>query len=246
VSCGGAQRRSSPLLHAGFGNINARQGAAISAIIAALAFVLLSSGCRVAPVGPGSPPNNPPIAIDDSATTVRSAPVTIGVLANDTDPDGDALTLTSVTQGANGTVTMNPDGTVRYVPNGGFIGTDTFTYSVSDGRGGSATATVQVRVVNRPPVADDDSATTTQGTVVSIAVLANDSDPDSDALTVTSVTQGTGGTVVVEPDGTVRYTPAPNFIGADAFTYTLSDGRRGVGETRTFRSGLFNVVCRRG
>jgi len=88
-----------------------------------------------------------PIAQADSATTIRNTTVNIPVLANDSDPDGDTLTITAVTQGANGTVTIINGGTrVTYRPKSGFIGTDSFTYTVSDGTGNTATATVTVTV----------------------------------------------------------------------------------------------------
>ena len=89
--------------------------------------------------------NFPPVANDDSAGTIAFTPVTIDVLANDTDPDGDALAVASVTQGASGSVVANPDGTVTYSPDAGFTGTDSFTYVVSDGRAtDSAAVTVTV------------------------------------------------------------------------------------------------------
>ncbi len=173
---------------------------------------------------------HPPVATDDSSSTDINKPVDISVLGNDTDEDGDTLTVTSVTQGTNGTVTINPDGTVTYTPNKDFIGTDTFTYTISDGNRGTDTATVTVTVVdnNHPPVATDDSSSTDINKPVDISVLGNDTDEDGDTLTVTSVTQGTNGTVTVNPDGTVTYTPNKDFIGTDTFTYTISDGNRGT------------------
>jgi len=94
--------------------------------------------------------NQPPVASDDTATTPQDTPVTIDVLANDTDPDNDPLTVTSVTQGADGTVVNNGDGTVTYTPNTGFTGADAFTYEISDGNGGTDTATVTVTVGEGP------------------------------------------------------------------------------------------------
>jgi hypothetical protein len=91
------------------------------------------------------PVNNPPVAVDDSDTTPENTPVTINVLNNDSDPDGDTLTVNSVTQGTNGSVTNNGSN-VTYTPNSGFTGTDTFTYTISDGNGGTDTATVTVAV----------------------------------------------------------------------------------------------------
>jgi hypothetical protein len=91
-------------------------------------------------------PNGPPVANDDTAITDQGTAVTVAVLGNDSDPDGDALTVSSVTQGANGSVVINLGQTVTYTPNAGFYGTDTFTYTASDGKGGMDTATVTVTV----------------------------------------------------------------------------------------------------
>ena len=91
------------------------------------------------------PLNHPPVAADDSATTPQGTPVTISILGNDSDPDGDALALVSLTQGHNGTVTNN-GGNVTYSPDSGFDGIDTFTYTIGDGNGGTDTATVTVTV----------------------------------------------------------------------------------------------------
>ncbi len=92
------------------------------------------------------PVNNPPVAVDDPAQTQADTAVTIAVLANDSDPDGDTLTVASVTPGTDGSVTDNGDGTLTYTPDAGFTGTDSFTYTIDDGNGGSDTATVTVTV----------------------------------------------------------------------------------------------------
>ncbi len=269
--------------------------------------------------------NDPPVANMDSATTDEDTPVDIAVLANDTDVDGDPLTVTAA-DAPNGTVTINPDGTVTYVPDPDFNGTDTITYTISDGQGGFSTSTVEVTVnavndapvttpiapqndndadvialdvssnfsdvdgdsltftatglppglsidadgnitgtidpdasqggpgadgiysvtvtaddgnggtvdqtfiweVNNPaPVAADDTATTDEDTPVDIAVLANDTDPDGDALSVTSAT-ASNGLVTINPDGTITYAPNPDFNGTDTITYTISDGEGGT------------------
>ncbi len=174
--------------------------------------------------------NDAPVAVDDAATTNEDTAVIVTLLGNDSDPDGDTLTVTAVTQGANGTVVLNPDGTASYTPNANFNGTDTFSYTISDGNGGTATATATVTIgaVNDVPVAVDDVATTNEDTAVTVTLLGNDSDPDGDTLTVTAVTQGANGTVVLNMDGTATYTPNANFNGSDSFSYTISDGNGGT------------------
>ncbi|MEW8297072.1 MAG: retention module-containing protein, partial [Candidatus Thiodiazotropha sp.] len=176
--------------------------------------------------------NDAPIATDDTVGTNEDTPVTVDVLPNDSDPDGDTLTVVSVTQGANGAVTIDPvSGNPVYTPNPDFNGTDTFTYTVDDGNGGTDTATVIVTVgaVNDAPVATDDAVGTNEDTPVTVDVLPNDSDPDGDTLTVTSVTQGTNGTVTIDPvSGNPIYTPNPDFNGSDSFTYTVDDGNGGT------------------
>jgi hypothetical protein len=328
------------------------------------------------------PVNGPPLAYDDSATTPAGVTVTIDVVANDTNPEQDALHVASVTQGTGGSTAVDPSGSVSYSPGPGFVGTDTFDYVVSDGHGtdtgsvtvevtpvdaettltasadayvaansaitnyGTATdlrvdgspttrafvsfdvptlpgpvrsatlrlsslsshgagvvvhpvlgswseatitsanapalgptpvassgpltagATVDLDVtslvgsgggrlsmailplnntllrlssregsgppvlvietgesVNGPPVAVDDSVSTGVGTPVTVAVLANDTDPDGDPLHVVSAATGTAGTTMVAPDGqAVTYAPGPGSSGIDSFSYTVSDG----------------------
>jgi outer membrane protein OmpA-like peptidoglycan-associated protein len=172
--------------------------------------------------------NADPVANDDGLTIQRnSSGVVIDVLANDTDDDeGDVLTIDSTTQASNGTVVNN--GTVlTYVPNSGFIGTDSFTYTVSDGEGGSATATVNITVVNIAPVAADDSVSVESGEAADIQVLSNDSDEDGSSLTIISVSQPANGQVTINNDGTVTYVSNAGYEGSDSFTYTISDGDGG-------------------
>ena len=176
-------------------------------------------------------PNRPPVAVDDVATTMAGAPaISIAVLANDYDPDGDPLAITATTPPAFGTVAI-VGGQIAYTPTAvGVTGTDTFTYTISDGRGGVASATVRVTintVANQPPAAFDDNATTPFNQAVLIAVLANDTDPDGDALAVQSVTPPISGSAAVSGNA-VLYTPATGFSGIDRFAYTVSDGRGGT------------------
>jgi VCBS repeat-containing protein len=177
-----------------------------------------------------TPANDAPVAVADSATVIEDGTVSVAVLSNDTDPDGDTLIVASVTQGAHGAVSINPDKTVKYTPAANYNGSDSFTYTISDGNGGTATANVAVTItgVNDAPVANADTATVAEDANVSVAVLANDTDSDGDTLTVTSVTQGAHGAVSINPDKTVKYTPAANYSGSDSFTYTISDGNGGT------------------
>ena len=166
--------------------------------------------------------NRAPNANDDEARTGSATAVTVAVLANDSDPDEDNLTIASVTTPANGTVT-NHGGAITYKPNAGFAGSDIFNYTVSDGHGGTDTARVTVRV-NKPPVANDDAVSTSEDHAATFEVLANDNDADGDALTVTSITQPIHGTASINSDGSIAYTPHPNYSGRDSLTYTVSDG----------------------
>jgi large repetitive protein len=174
-----------------------------------------------------NPVNDPPVAVNDNAATNEDTPVTIGVLGNDTDIEGDTLTVTSATS-PNGTVLINPNGTITFTPAANFNGPTTITYTISDGNGGTSTATVAVTVnaVNDAPVANPSTATTPEDTPVNVPVLANDTDVDGNPLTVTAAS-APNGTVTINPDGTVTYTPNRNFNGSDTITYTISDGQGG-------------------
>ncbi|MBI4461424.1 MAG: choice-of-anchor D domain-containing protein, partial [Acidobacteria bacterium] len=129
------------------------------------------------------PPNSAPNAVDDGVALDEDTSALINVLANDSDPDGDSLSVTSVTQGTNGSVSFTASN-VTYTPNLNFNGSDSFTYTISDGQGGSdsATVTVTVNAVNDAPVAVNDSYSTSEDTLLAIlaasGVLANDSDVD--------------------------------------------------------------------
>ncbi|MDW8371868.1 MAG: Ig-like domain-containing protein, partial [Geminicoccaceae bacterium] len=175
-------------------------------------------------------PNLPPVATDDTAQVAPGGTVDIPVLANDSDPDGDPLSLVALSSPAQGSVAVLPDQRLRYAPRTGFTGEDSFTYTVRDPRGASASATVRVRVgaPNRPPVAGRDRVTATTGTPVTIDLLANDSDPDGDPLTLTALGTPERGSLAVLGQGRVTYTSAPGFEGTDRFTYTVSDGRGGL------------------
>ena len=182
-----------------------------------------------------NPINDAPIAQNDTAGTLEDIPVIIPVLNNDSDVDGDLLTVNSVTQGANGTITTNGT-TVTYTPKINFNGTDSFVYTISDGiLTDNATVYVTVGLVNDAPIAQNDTATTLENTPIIISVLHNDSDVDSDLLTINSITQGSNGTVTTNGT-TITYTPHLNFTGTDSFTYTISDG------VNTSNSAMVTVI----
>ncbi|WOJ95024.1 retention module-containing protein [Congregibacter variabilis] len=272
--------------------------------------------------------SNPgPDAVDDTQGAAEDTALDISVLANDTDVDGDTLSIVSFTQPTNGTVTDNGDGTLKYTPNANYNGPDSFTYTISDGEGGSDTATVNLTVtpdndppvsvglspvssedaevvsvdvgsnfsdvdstltysasglpaglsidpatgvifgtidnsasqdgtagvynvvvtatdgVNTPvsesfdwtvtnpgPTANDDTGSTDEDVAVIFSpadLLGNDSDPDGDDLGITSVGTATNGTVVLNGDGTVTFTPNADYNGPASFEYTISDGEGG-------------------
>ena len=117
---------------------------------------------------------------------------------NATDIDGDSLTIANITQGNNGTVQIS-NNQIIYTPNQNFNGTDTFTYTISDGNGGQVTKsiTVSVNPINDTPVAITSSATVNEDAAVTIDVLNNATDIDGDSLTIANITQGNNGTVQI-------------------------------------------------
>ncbi|MEP4198188.1 MAG: tandem-95 repeat protein [Aliishimia sp.] len=173
----------------------------------------------------GDEVNRGPDAVDDMAETDEDTPVTIDVLNNDTDPDGDPLEVISATS-PDGTVEINPDGTVTFTPNEDFNGETTVDYTISDGNGGTDKAWVKVTVnaVNDAPDAVDDADGTLEDTAITVDLLANDTDVDGDDLTVISATvPADQGTLVDNGDGTVTFTPAQDFTGEATISYTIED-----------------------
>lgn len=173
------------------------------------------------------PVNDPPVALDDWATTTEDTPVTVDVLSNDADIDDFSLSVSGTTQPANGSTVLGVNGTVTYTPGPNFHGTDVFAYTASDGVDDSLPATVTVTVTPQDdhPVAAPDTVYTVEETAVVIDVLANDSDPDGD-LDPTSlqiVVEPSIGSVRIESDLTVTYTPDTGASGNDAFTYEVCD-----------------------
>ena len=170
-------------------------------------------------------PNLLPVADSHSVTATEDTPVTISLTGSD--PDEDPLAYSTVTGPSHGSLNGTAPN-LTYTPNANFYGSDSFTFKVNDGIADSALATVSITVspVNDPPVANDDTTVTREDTpVVTIDVPANDTDIDNDTLTVTAVSQGTNGSVTINPDSTLSYSPHANFYGSDTFTYTISDNK---------------------
>ncbi|HHC6503940.1 TPA: tandem-95 repeat protein [Vibrio parahaemolyticus] len=165
--------------------------------------------------------------VADKATVVEDTPTIIKVLGNDTFEGGDQVVSLDTNNGpANGTVSVNPDGSVTYTPNDNYHGTDSFTYIVtSGGVSESTTVNVDVTPVNDAPVAKDDIATTQEDTAVTIDVLPNDTDVDGDKLSIQSATVPEAQGKVEIVDGKLVFTPAENFNGDAEITYTVTDGQ---------------------
>lgn len=183
------------------------------------------------------PSNQPPTAYIQSVTTTVGTP--IDIVLTSSDPDGDSLTYTTTTSPANGTLSGSAPN-LTYTPNAGFIGTDSFTFSVNDGALTSALATVSITVTkkvtqtNLPPEGVKDSYQSPEDTSLSVAapgVLSNDSDPEKDPLTASLITSTTNGSLILNSDGSFTYTPNSNFAGTDSFTYKASDGTSASAET---------------
>lgn len=195
------------------------------------------------------PTNQPPVAVADSLVVDQSTGYvrTFDPRANDSDPNADALVVTARTNGALGTVSIGGAGTsLTYAltgapPAAGASFADTFSYTISDGNGGTASATVNVTVTtastsqNRPPAAAADAASVDDSTsyIRTLDPRTNDTDPDGDLLVISSATNGAVGVVSIGPGGaSLSYTftgtpPAPGASTTDTFTYTVSDGRGG-------------------
>ena len=178
------------------------------------------------------PVNDPPVASADAYTTDEDVPLDVGapgVLGNDSDIDGDRLAATVSTPPSHGRLTLLPDGSLRYASAPNYHGPDSFTYELSDGQGGTATATVRITIVSVPdaPIASEDAFATDEDTALAVSppgVLGNDSDGDGDAIGAILVTGPAHGTLTLDANGALAYTPDPDFNGDDAFSYRASDG----------------------
>ena len=196
--------------------------------------------------------NDAPVVAGESATASEGDIQLFniaGLLANDYDDDGDALKITSVGQAEHGTVFLDANGEVRFVPDANYNGPASYTYWVSDGQLGvqAVPGTVQLNIlqVNDLPVVTGETMASDEDVVLSIdpaLLLANDSDVDTDAalnqaagarqtLTISAVSGAQHGTVALLPDGTVQFTPELNYVGAASFNYTVDDGAGGQVQT---------------
>jgi VCBS repeat-containing protein len=193
--------------------------------------------------------NDAPTATDDGPVVFAedSGPNPIDVRLNDNDPDAtDTLLVTIVTQGGNGTVVITGGGTgLTYEPNANYFGPDTFTYTISDGHGGTDTATVNVTIINdnadAPDAVNDDATVSEDSGANTLDVLFNDDDVDGNTVTIITVTNGNHGTVNITNGGTdLTYTPDPDFYGTDTFTYTIDDGT-GLNDTATVTVSVINI-----
>ncbi len=167
--------------------------------------------------------NKLPQAKADTATTRMNQLVSVNVLSNDTDADNDKLSVSQAVANF-GSVKIEADGKLTYTPAPDFIGTDVVVYSVTDGKGGTGSSELTITVrLNNLPSAVNDSAATDDRTAISINVLSNDSDADSDPLKVLSAT-ATSGSVAIDSENRLRYTPKAGFAGVDVVSYRISDG----------------------
>jgi hypothetical protein len=175
--------------------------------------------------------NYPPVAVNDSYSTVRNRTLTVaapGILGNDTDASRGSLMAELLEGPANGALTLNPDGGFNYTPISDFVGTDTFTYTAFDGVTNSDPATVTLTVTtNHPPVASDDSFSVAQNSTLAVAasgVLGNDKNVDGGGLTAVLVSGTAHGTLNLSTNGGFVYAPITNYIGTDSFTYEANNG----------------------
>ena len=183
----------------------------------------------------GAPPedgNTPPIASPDSFSVSSDSTLLVeapGVLENDSDPDGDSLSASLVSGVSEGSLTLDADGALEYVPTDGFGETDSFTYEAIDDSSAADTAsvTIEVEAVNSPPAAQADSFSVQEGQVLNIStpgVLENDTDPDGDSLAASVVESPISGDLSLNADGSLTYAPDMSFVGTDHFRYAASDG----------------------
>ncbi len=174
-------------------------------------------------------------AADDAATGDEDTTISSSVASNDSTTSGGVLTYAVDTGVTNGSLVFNSDGSYDYTPNANFVGTDSFTYTVTDA--GSGESSIQTVTLTINPVTDlnaaDDAATGDEDTTISSSVATNDSTTSGGVLTYVVDTGVTNGSLVFNSDGSYDYTPNANFVGTDSFTYTVTDADSGESSTQT-------------
>ncbi|TMO78054.1 ExeM/NucH family extracellular endonuclease [Pseudoalteromonas aurantia] len=173
------------------------------------------------------PVNQAPIANDDTAETVQGESVNINVLANDQDPEGNTLFITSATLSNEvGSVSWS-GANILFTPNADFVGEASINYAINDGANGTAIATVTVTVTakDQAPVAKDDAATTNEDNAVTVSVIDNDIDENTAALKISAATIMSGKGVVTHTASTLTYTPSAHFNGVATLSYTIEDSQ---------------------
>ncbi len=176
-----------------------------------------------------APANRPPSAIDDYVQTQEDVSVVFDVLANDSDPDGDPIEVLALGSVDRGAVAALGGGRVRYAPPLEWSGLARLTYTIGDGQGGEAAATVwlTVHAVNDQPQAEDDTATADDYRPIEIRVLDNDRDPEGDPLAVISVGTAESGTLEIRDGGVLLWTPRVGWVGTESVSYVATDGNGG-------------------
>jgi subtilisin family serine protease len=184
----------------------------------------------------------PPVANPDKAETLEDTPITIPVVLNDTHPGLLSFRILNVTPPLNGQATLTEEGEVIYAPKENFHGEDSFQYVIVDIEDGMSIGNVNLRVnpVNDPPLAEEDRIIVTEDTSISFDPLANDSDPDGDAIHLVAWTQPIHGKMERLDSGGFLYNPNRDYSGSDTFTYVLEDsaGARGKGEGTLLVKGV--------
>ncbi|TBR23423.1 tandem-95 repeat protein, partial [bacterium] len=212
--------------------VSSPSGAFLEARLSTTAPVVLAT---LADVG------RPPVATDDVAQTDEDTAVEVAVLANDSDPNGDTLSISAIEAPANGTAAVQGS-SIRYTPNPDFNGADSFGYTVTDLREGTVSARVAVTVlaINDAPVAVADAAYTPEDTQVALSLLANDQDVDGDTLALSAPAHSNrGGTLTVQGTS-LLYMPPVNFFGTDSFPYSATDGLLAASTSVTVVVGSVN------
>lgn len=184
--------------------------------------------------------NQAPTGLADEYSVITGAELDVsaedGVLANDTDDDGQTLTASILAAPVYGTLVFQSDGSFVYTPTSGYSGTDSFEYAVHDGIDASSSVTVVITVrENHAPVSGTEQYSVTEDEELMVnaasGILANDTDEDGDALSISLLTGPFHGTLLLDEDGSFTYTPNAGYSGADLFTYEVSDGILSSGST---------------